>query len=343
MKINLLLTRTHPATISFLSVLAVTVVILSGCSRPSEEAGSNGLPVPSSVLHLGYRPKALADVTPVVITEASISRPSVKLDMVAVSSPPDGWNKFKSGEVDALAGMPLASVFDQLAGAGPQRTFIAYFLQVDLNGEGWVALVGSKQLAISSVSDLAGKTAATLNTDQAEWLMRRILLAAGIPKEKINVVRYNPATPLIGIRNGEHAAIFGLEPALSEAANEGNPVLARGPVSHFLYADQPVPVSASVIAVEWAQKHPKAFADFVQMVDDAVNISKENPDKVRGYFQKADYGGLKSEITKLLALPVMAKPSASLRRVTEQYVDDMVRDNVLKEKVDLSPLFPPEN
>lgn len=319
--------------------LSACVLLVQGCSRPpSSEPPQQG----AVSLKLGYRPKALADVTPVIITEASISRPSVKLELVAASSPPDGWNKFKAGEVDAVAGMPLASVFDQLAGTGPQRKFIAYYLQPDMNGEGWVALVGSKQLGVSSVSDLAGKTTATLNTDQAEWLMRRILLAAGVPKDKINVVRYNPATPLLGVRNGEHAAIFGLEPALSEAASEGNPILARGPVSHYLYGDQPVPVSASVVAVEWADKHPQAFQDFVQMVDEAVKMSKETPDKVRGYFQKSEYGGLKPEITKLLSLPVMVKPSPSLRLVTEQYVDDMVRDKVLKEKVDLSPLFPLE-
>jgi ABC-type nitrate/sulfonate/bicarbonate transport system substrate-binding protein len=327
------------ATCSFL-ILSIIVLFATGCSHPSSEVVGDKAPAHPESLKMGYRPNALADITPVVVKEAGISRAAVTLDLVSVSSPPDGWNKFKTSEVDALAGMPLVSIFDQLAGSGPKRKFIAYFLQVDLNGEGWVALVGSKRLGISSVSNLAGKTVATLNTDQAKWLMRRILIAAGIPQEKINIVQYNPATPLVGLRNSEHAAIFGLEPALSEAVSEGNVILARGPISHYLYNDRPVPLSASVIATDWVEKHPKAFADFNEVMNEAVKTSKEQPDRVRGFFQKTEYGGLKPEITDVLSLPVMAKPNPSLKQITQQYVNDMARDGVLKGNVDLTPLFP---
>jgi len=324
----------------YLPILAATVVCLTCCSRPPQAVNPNESSERKELLKVGYRPKALADVTPVIIREAAISRPSVDLDLIAVSSPPDGWNKFKTAEVDALAGMPLASILDQLAGDGPQRKFVAYILQVDLNGEGWVALVGSKGFGITSISDLAGKTVATLNTDQARWLMRRILIAAGIPPEQINVVQYNPATPLVGLRNSEHAALFGLEPALSEAVAEGNVILSRGPVSHYLYNDRPVPVSASVIAVDWIRKHPKAFEAFGELVDEATKASKERPDSVRRFFEKPEYGGLRREITDLLSFPVMMKPSDDLKRVTQQYVDDMQRDGVLAAVVDLKPLFP---
>ncbi len=326
-------------TVGIACSIAILAVVAS-CSRQSHESEVKSPVSPTSVLRLGYRPKAIADITPVIMKEAGISRPSVALHLVAVSSPPDGWNKFKSSEVDALAGMPLASVFDQLAGTGPQRKFVAYFLQVDQDGEGWVALIGSKKLGISSVSDLAGKTVATLNTDQAEWLMRRILLAAGIPKDQTTVVRYNPATPLIGLRSGEHAAIFGLEPALSEAVSEGNLVLSRGPISHYLYNGQSVPVSASIISLDWLEQHPQAFKDFIQMMDESLKISTTKPDQVRNFFLKPEYGDLKPATTRLLSLPVMVKPNPSLKTVTEQYVDDMVRDGVLKEKVDLAPLVP---
>jgi ABC-type nitrate/sulfonate/bicarbonate transport system substrate-binding protein len=316
-----------------------STVFLAGCSRSETNKQSTDVGK-QAILRLGFRPKALADVTPVVIKENSFASPLLAIDLIAVSSPPDGWNKFKTFEVDVLAGMPLASVFDQLAGNGPQRKFIAYFLQVDKNGEGWVAIVANKNLGISSLADLAGKPVATLNTDQAEWLMRRILLAAGVPEGKTNVVRYNPATPLLGLRNSEHAAIFGLEPALSEAVSEGHTILWRGPVSHFLYGDRPVPVSASIVAVDWIEKHSGGYAEFLRMIDQAVKISSENGDTVRASFQKTEYGGLPPTVARSLSLPVMAKPTGILKTVTEQYVDDMLRDGVLKEKINLAPLFP---
>lgn len=292
------------------------------------------------VLKLGFRPAALADVTPVVATEVALPSQRLALKLVPVSSPPDGWSKFNTGEVDALAGMPLASIFDQLKGKGPNRKFIAYFLQVDLNGEGWVAIIGSGAQRVTSLSQLAGRTVATLNTDQAEWLMRRILRAAGIPEDRIKLVRYNPSTPLLGLRSGEHAAIFGLEPALAQAITEGNTVLARGPVSHYLYDDRPVPLSASIIAADWVSSHPGAFDQFVRVMDQAVAFTRDQPDRVRHFFQDPKYGGLSPDVASRLSMPVMMKPDASLKAVTEQYVSDMLAGGVLKDRIDLAPLFP---
>src|SRR6266516_1871971 len=102
------------------------------------------------------------------------------------------------------------------------------------------------------------------------------------------------------------------------AVSEGHHILAKGPVSHFLYKDKPVPVSASLVSKEFAKAHPQALKDFVQMVDQAVEIARKEPDKVRGYFEKAKYGGLPADVRGRLFLPVMAKPTAELRATTEE-------------------------
>ncbi len=319
-----------------LGMSVFSMVLLKGCSRTKDEKES-------LVLHLGYRPKALADVTPVVLQEAGLVRDAVKLELVPVSSPADGFTKLQTGEIDALAGMPMEAMFKQLAPPGPKRKFRVYYFQVDVNQEGWVSLVARKDSGVTSVKDMAGKTAASLATDQAEYLLRRILVAGGVPADQVQVIRYNPATPLLGLRNGEHDAIFGLEPAISEAITEGHLLLWRGPVSHFLFNDKPVPVSASVIAEDFLASHPQAVSDFVAMVDDAVAIAQREPQKVRGYFAKPQYGDIKPAVVERLFLPVMAKPSDSLKEVTIQYMNDLVRDGLLKEKIDMTPLFPANN
>ena len=321
------------------AVLALLVgTILVGCSRvpTGNESGST-----ITTVRLGYRPKALADVTPVILKEAGLAKPGVRVELVPVSSPPDAFQKFAANEVDAIAGIPLEPIFQQVVGGAPRRTFQAYYLQLDVSGEGWVGLVGNKKAGVSTLKDLAGKRVASLPTTQAQYLLRRILLAAGVPENGIHIVTYNPATPLLGLRSGEHAAIFGLEPALSLAVSEGHVILSKGPVSHFLYDKKPVPVSASLIAADFVKANPQAFSDFIEVVEEAAQIAKTEPDRVRAFLTKAEYGGLPPEVAERLFLPVMAKPEASLRSVAEKFVDDLVKDGQLREKVDLSALFPP--
>jgi ABC-type nitrate/sulfonate/bicarbonate transport system substrate-binding protein len=321
-------------------VLISVGIFAIGCSRsesPLTDAQHGTNPV---VLRVGYRPKALADITPVIIREANIGNPKVQLIFVPLSSPDDGFTKFKAGEIDVMAGMPMEKVFQQLSGEQVTRPFQAYALQVDQEGNGWVSLVGSKKLGVYSIKDIAGKTAASLATDQAEYLLRKILIAAGLSTNDFKTTRYNPTTPLTGLRNGEHAAIFGLEPAISTALAEGNILLAKAPASHFIFGDRPVPLSASLIDSSFIKQQPEAAQIFFALVDKANSITADQPDQVRGYFQKAEYGGLTPEIAKRLFLPSMQKPSPSLKVVTEDFVGQLLHDGILKAPVNLAPLFP---
>lgn len=315
-----------------LGLLAAASCFLS-CDRATEKSQA------TPVLRLGYRPKALADVTPVVIAEGKLTSAGVRVELVPISSPPDGFTKLQNGEVDALAGMPMEIVLKQLATPDPKRPFFAYALQTDVNGQGWVSLVARKDAGVSTVSDLAGKTAASLATDQAEYLLKRILLAGGVPPEQVKTTRYNPATPLVGIRSGDHAAIFGLEPAISEALADGHILLWQGPVSHFLFKDQPVPVSASVIAADFRKQNPAGAEAFSRLIEEAVGRCKSEPAVVRKYFEKPQYGGLRPQIAERVFLPVMVTRTAELRQVTDQYMSELVRDGLLTKPVDLNPLF----
>jgi ABC-type nitrate/sulfonate/bicarbonate transport system substrate-binding protein len=321
---------------SLVIAVSVCIAICTGCKAPAQPPPAVSSPAP--LLRLGYRPKALADITPVIIKEMGIQSPQVRVELVPVPDPATALQKLASGEADAVAGIPLASVLGQMEAGQPG--FEAYYHQVDVAEEGWVSLVGNAAMGVKQIADLAGKPVAALPTPQAQWLVRRILVAAGIPKDRVKVVVYNPATPLAGMEAKEHAAIFGLEPAISQAAVSGNPVLARGPVSKYLYGGSPVIVSSSLLASRFTAAHPEAVKAFEQMVDEAVGIAKSRPDEIRSLFSKRDYGELAPNVVDKLYLPVMVRPSAAERTVAERYVDDLLRDGLLKKRVDLAPLFP---
>lgn len=325
-------------TIILIAFVAVMPLIIIKVLHRNTQPDRSGVPT----IRVAYRPRALADISPVIIKEFGITDPRVHVELVPVSDPVSAFQKFDAGEVDAMAGVPLETILKELSDPNKsgKRSFIAYYQQLDVNGQGWVSIVGNPKAGVSMLSDLAGKQAAALPTDQARWLLKRILLAAGIPAGEIKIGQYNPATPTAGLAAGTYAAAFGLEPMISKALNEGDILLARGPISHYLYNDKPVVVSASVISTDYFSKHKDAYEAFVAMIDRAVDLTNQKPDQVRQVFTKRDYGELDPAIASKLFLPVMAKPSVNNRDVVKQFVEDARHDGILKGEVDLAPLFP---
>jgi ABC-type nitrate/sulfonate/bicarbonate transport system substrate-binding protein len=317
--------------ISFVILLNLALLIGFACKRSNTETDV-------VTLRIAYRPKALADITPVIIKEMNMQRPGLHVELVPVPTPTAAVQQLAAGQVDAIAGLTLAAVLEFLS--NDEIKIMAYYHQLDVSGEGWVSIVGNRILGIKSLTDLAAKPVASLPTDQARWLLRRILRAAGIPEDQIDIVNYNPLTPLAGLEAKEHAAIFGLEPAIAEAISRGNVILASGPISHYLYDNQPVIVSASVITSKFVQDQPVAFKQFQELIDEAVVLSHRHPDRVRTLFTKREYGELPAAVASRLYLPVMAKPSATGRSTAEKFVDDLVQSGLLTTRVNIDPLFP---
>jgi ABC-type nitrate/sulfonate/bicarbonate transport system substrate-binding protein len=332
------------------SLILLTCVFLFsflyvGCTSESSTRPSSSTQEGDQVItvRLGYRPAALSDITPVIIKEGDYGVEGLQVELVSVSSPSQAFASFRAEEIDAIAGMPLAAVFSQISpDAVSNRPFQAYYLQVDKKGEGWVSLVSNGNMQILSVDDLRGKTVMSLPTNQAKYLLRRILLEAGLQESEIDISQYNPANPLLPLRSGQGAAIFGLEPAISKAAAEGHKVLVRGPVSQYLFGGRPVPVSASLIASSFVRDHPEAYRSFVEVINKAVSFAESKPDSVRRYFQKPDYGGLEESTAMRLFMPVMTLPDSSLKETTLDFIEDLRSEGFLEQPSDnyLSPLFP---
>ena len=343
-----------PASIArrlFAAVLVAVTALLPACDRTREpdaprSAANAGAP---TTLRLGFRPRALADVTPVVIFEEQLQAEGLNVIPVKLSTPADAFNKLNAGEVDAIAGIPLTTVFKQFENGPPKTGFRAYCLQVDKAGEGWVSLVTpAGAVRDDDLSGLKGMTIGSLPTDQAVWLLKRILRAGGLqPQETEETVagadvfisRYNPATPTLQLESGQQQGLFGLEPAIAKARSLGYEAAVRGPVSRFLYNGRPVPVSASMITDDFAKRHPDAFRAFLTLVDRAVQRIDAAPDIVRQHFTKRDYGGLSPEECRLLFMPIMVKPSKELRGITQRYIDDHRRDGMLEHEIPLDKLF----
>ncbi|MBY0494547.1 MAG: ABC transporter substrate-binding protein [Cyanobacteria bacterium] len=317
-------------------LLSLATMALWGCTRQE-----NATPRETNViLRLAYRPLALADVTPVIMKESGrIASDGVRVELVAVPSPQIALQRFDAGEVDAIAGLTMESVLQRIADQ-KDPGFLAFYFQVDIPNEGWVSLVANRRLGNVSVKDLSGKTVASLPTDQARWLVRRILLSSGIPPEQVKISDYNPSAPLLGLESGEHDALFGLEPAISRAAAQGHSVIAKGPVSQYLYNGQPVPLSASVIRKSFVREHPDAYKAFLGLYRAALDHQKARPDEVRAYFSKNDYGALDENVRKTLAFSNLVEPVApGVVDTLKRFIADLRQAGVLKNDIDVTTLI----
>jgi len=329
------MTRKTGLMVASVAVVLATIIgffiLLSDEARPPEPGEG-----PVS-LRLGYRPGALGDITPVILSEFDLELENVRIETVPVPDPVTGMQRLMVGEIDAIAGIPLESIIAELKGnAFP---FHAYALAMDTTGNRAVSIVGNREAGIEDIADLANRPVASLPTEQAQWLLRRILIAAGIAPEDVNVVIYNPATPLAGMEAGEHAAIFGLEPAVSRAAQEGHVILEKGPISKFLYDGEPVVAAASLITDEFYSQHPKAYQEFRDAFEKAREIAENNRAEVRELLTLRAYGELSPDVAEQVDFPVLVIPSNANREITERFVNDMIQDGIIEEYVDLSPLF----
>lgn len=332
--------RNKTSTILVFALILAALVGCGGSSSDGPASRETSSADEEATLRLAYRPKALADVTPVVFEQQEISIEGVNVKLIPVSSPPVAFSKYRAGEIDAIAGMPLESVFKQIEGG--ERPFQAYYLQVDKEGEGWVSLIGSGEMGISSIEDLRRKDIMSLPTNQAKYLLRRILISGGLEAGEFTIREYNPSTPLLALRSGAGAALFGLEPAISKAVAEGHNIVARGPVSKFLFDGKPVPVSASIVSKSFIDSNPEAYKSFVQTMEKAAQYVEAHPDSVRRYFQRTKYGGLDPSITERLSLPVMVRPNSSLEKTGRAFVRDLIDEGILSGSPEtyFSPLFP---
>jgi len=323
----------------FICFIGLSILLISckeSDSTPPEEVESAEV-----VLRLGYRPQALADVTPVVLDQKSLSSRGLRIEFESVANPPVAFSRYRAGEIDAIAGMPLEAVFNQISpDTTIGRPFQAYYLQVDEEGKGWVSLVG-KSGEVERMGDLAGKTVMSLPTNQAKYLLRRILSASGLQPDEFTVGQYSPATPGTAFSGGG-SALFGLEPAISQLTADGHNIVARGPVSKFLFDGRPVPVSASIISREFVENHPEAYASLVSLVDSAVAYTESHPDSVRQYFTRTKYGGLRPSVASRLHMPVMSRPDSTLRGTAQEFVQDLIDEGFLQgeDETYLAPLFP---
>lgn len=322
-------------------VLPLLVIVCAGTASYFFFFRTSSNRDPSTTLRIAYRQNTMGDPTPVILAETNAKGKQVRIELVPASSPQDAMTKLETGEADAAAGLPLDVFFSDLAAAGDKEPkYRAYQISVETPGSHWLGIAVMGNVPVETVKDLAGRPVGILPVRQADFYIKRILTAAGVPKDQIVLRQFNPLAAATGLRTGQFICIYGPEPWMALTVSEGGKILAGGPTSTYLYGGKPLPAIGSVISTEFKEKHPDAYAEFLEMMKTARELTKTEPDRVRSFYQKPAYGGLAENVCRHLAFPEMREPDAELRTVAEMMMTDFVRDGLLPRSVDLSPLFP---
>src|SRR4051794_38655094 len=96
----------HIAKAVHYALLVLITLYISGCKK--KDTTSTSSPSDPSVpsLRLAYRPRALTDVSPVILAEKAVSSEKVKVQLVPVATAQEGFARMHAGEVDGFAGAP---------------------------------------------------------------------------------------------------------------------------------------------------------------------------------------------------------------------------------------------
>lgn len=314
-------------TLCIALLLAMTWPI-TGCDRAEPDPAAGRV-----ALRVGYRPKALLDVTPIWFAAHPQAAGNVDIVLVPVSSPQDGFAKLDVGEVDALAGITFEPLLQRAAAAD----FRIYLVQADVEN-GFSALIARKGSGVSSVADLANRTVAALPTQQAQFITTEILAASGIPRDQIKVGPMAMAAPLAGLATGEHEAILLPEPMAAQALQAGHKLLARGVISSVFMGGKKAPISVSLISDRWVTEHPKQYSDFLTAVDQALVRIDADPSGTKALFASEENGAIPAEVRELMRFPYNNRPTVDpeLREVMILMQRKLVHGGLQSEMVDLT-------
>ncbi|MBA2945551.1 taurine ABC transporter substrate-binding protein [Streptomyces himalayensis] len=189
------------------------------------------------------------------------------------------WVKFDSGG-DVNTAVIAGSVDLGLAGSSPVTKGLSAPLNIpykvlwihDLIGEN-EALVAKK--GITSAKGLKGKKIATPFGSTSHYSLLAALESAGLKASDVTLVDLQPQDALAAWQRGDIDAAYVWTPTLTELERDGTVLVTSREI-----AEQGKPTAdLGVVTDAFAAKHPKIVDAWLKAEDQAVKLTRSNPDK----------------------------------------------------------------
>lgn len=286
-------------------------------------------PTALPTLSLGYRPNVVVDLALLLAIErGDFRRAGLEVRLAPFGRADLVFGALGSGEIDGSLGVPLEPVLNLATkGKYPYRAFRIWYFAPDRPYDG---LLVSTDSPVRSLGDLKGKTVGSFPSRQISYFVSRIL-----PESKVE--QYNPATSLLNLESGSFAAIYVLDPVITQALRTGRYRLVESSsISRRLFNGEKVPAAVTLLSDRWIRANPEAATKFLELAQAAYRQSSltSQSSAVGALLQRREFGGFPSDIADKILEPASSAPEELDRRKLELYLSVLRQGGLLEGPVD---------
>ena len=270
-RVNHFLQLVYPLLLGILS--CVLVVLFSACSAPSPSA-TDAFP---EEFRIGYQALPNAELLVKSMGLAEEKFPDVEINWIPYSS---GYNvnvAMIENDIDVglVGSVPVST------GIVQGLPYQVYFIH-DIIGDN-EALAVTKASGINSVEELVGKKIGVPFGSTTHFSLLSALDQAGIDQTTVTILDMQPAEMLSAWQRGTIDGGFVWQPTL------GNMVAAAGNVlitAKSLSDEGIITADVGVVRKDFADSYPAFLTGYVEVLDEAVRIYREQPDTAAALMAK---------------------------------------------------------
>ncbi|MEC2056437.1 aliphatic sulfonate ABC transporter substrate-binding protein [Peribacillus psychrosaccharolyticus] len=244
-------------------LLALTGLVLAGCSNNASGTGKDGKPKKIILDYAYYSPVSLV-LKDQGLAEKKFKEEGIDVEFVLSQGSNKALEFLSSDSVDFGSAAGAAALLAKEKGTPIQTVYIS-------SKPEWTALLAKKG-SIQSVADLKGKkVAATLGTDPYIFLLRA-LKEAGLSEKDVEIVNLQHSDGAAAVQSGDVDAWAGLDPHMAKVELESDiQIFYRNPdFNSFSTLD---------VREEFAKKYPEYVEKVLEAYEEARQWTIDHPDE----------------------------------------------------------------
>lgn len=257
---------------SLILLSAMVLAVLSGCGKQSSSSGES---LPEKVI-IGTQ-EMPNDEGIAKAKDYFKEAMGVDVELVVFSSGKDVNNALLAGSVDfgLIGSCPVA-----LGLAGNIEYQVIWCHDILGSVESLAVKNGS---GIKAATDLVGKKVATPFASTAHYSLLRALQDAGVNEADVELLDMQPAEIYAAWTRGDIDAAYVWEPTLSTLLDDGAIILTSADMAE---AGSPT-TNLEVVRTEFAEKYPDLVVKYIQALEKAVQLYKNDNDEAVATIAKA--------------------------------------------------------
>lgn len=223
----------------------------------------------------------------VLVQKNYFSGIGVEVNAVTYSAGTDINNAVVSGDVDVASFGSSPIALGIANGIDYKAVFVPY-----VQGGNIEALVVKKDLGISVVADLKGKTIAAPFGTTSHYALLNALKLAGLSADDVTLLDMGGQDIVAAWTRGDIDAAYIWSPALDECLKDGTIIINDGELE-----EQGVLIPEIAVArTEFAEKFPTLVSQYVKALINVYDLTQNNPDQAAQ--DVADWEGISKESAK---------------------------------------------